>query len=103
MHHTTFGRRTGLRVSEFALGTANFGTGPGAPTRPDEARAIFEAFAEAGGTFIDTADRYQNGESEAVLSALLAGDRDRFVLSTKYTRGSGGKPESARTVTAVRR
>ena len=91
MHHITFGRRTGLRVSEYALGTANFGTGTGAAAQPDEARAIFEAFAEAGGTFIDTADRYQNGQSEAVLSGLLAGDRDRFVLSTKYTRGSGGK------------
>ena len=90
MHHITYGRRTGLRVSEYALGTANFGTGPGAAAPPEEARAIFEAFAEAGGTFIDTADRYQNGQSEAVLSGLLAGDRDRFVLSTKYTRGSGG-------------
>jgi len=90
MHHITFGCRTGLRVSEYALGTANFGTGPSATAQPDEARAIFEAFAEAGGTFIDTADRYQNGQSEAVLSGLLAGDRDRFVLSTKYTRGSGG-------------
>lgn len=53
MRHTTFGRRTGLRVSEYALGTANFGTGPAAPTRPEEARAIFDAFLEAGGTFID--------------------------------------------------
>jgi aryl-alcohol dehydrogenase-like predicted oxidoreductase len=89
MRHTTFGRRTGLRVSEYALGTANFGTGPAASTPPEEARVIFDAFAEAGGTFIDTADRYQNGQSETVLADLLAGDRDRFVVSTKYTRGDG--------------
>ncbi|MFS8198532.1 aldo/keto reductase [Streptomyces sp. CWNU-52B] len=88
MLHTTFGRGTGLRVSEFALGTANYATGPDAPAGPAEARAIFDAFAEAGGTFIDTSDRYQNGQSETVLADLLAADRDRFVLSTKYTRGS---------------
>jgi aryl-alcohol dehydrogenase-like predicted oxidoreductase len=90
MHHTTFGRRTGLRVSEYALGTANFGTGSGAATPPDEARTIFDAFLEAGGTFIDTADRYQNGQSEVVVSDLLTAGRDRLVLSTKYTRGNGG-------------
>ncbi|MDQ0774747.1 aryl-alcohol dehydrogenase-like predicted oxidoreductase [Streptomyces aurantiacus] len=91
MLHTTFGRGTGLRVSEYALGTANYATGPDAPAGPAEARAIFDAFAEAGGTFIDTSDRYQDGQSETVLADLLAADRDRFVLSTKYTRGSEGK------------
>ncbi|MGW2595149.1 hypothetical protein ACWCXC_33455 [Streptomyces sp. NPDC001515] len=51
MRYTTFGHRTGLRVSEYALGTANFGTGWGAGAEPDEARRIFDRFAEAGGTF----------------------------------------------------
>ena len=50
MRYTTFGHRTGLRVSEYALGTANFGTGWGAGAEPDEARRIFDRFAEAGGT-----------------------------------------------------
>ena len=58
MRYTTFGRRTGLRVSEYALGTANFGTGWGAGAEPDEARRIFDRFAEAGGTFLDSADSY---------------------------------------------
>lgn len=49
MRQTTFGRRTGLRVSEYALGTANFGTGRGAGAEPDEARRIFDRSAEAGG------------------------------------------------------
>ncbi|MGW6582093.1 hypothetical protein ACWF76_22395 [Streptomyces globisporus] len=41
MRYTSFGHRTGLRVSEYALGTANFGTGWGAGAEPDEARRIF--------------------------------------------------------------
>jgi aryl-alcohol dehydrogenase-like predicted oxidoreductase len=91
VHYTTFGRRTGLRVSEYALGTANFATSPGAGAGPEQSRAIFDAFALADGTFIDSADHYQGGESETILGELLAGDRDHFVLATKYTRGSAGR------------
>ncbi|WP_443060939.1 hypothetical protein [Streptomyces sp. NBC_00464] len=39
MRYATLGHRTGLRVSEYALGTANFGTGWGAGGAPDEARS----------------------------------------------------------------
>ncbi|MEU8505759.1 aldo/keto reductase [Streptomyces brevispora] len=63
MRYSTFGRRTGLRVSEYALGTANFGTGWSAGAEPDEARRIFDRFAKAGGTFLDTADTYQTREA----------------------------------------
>ncbi|GGU03846.1 hypothetical protein [Streptomyces lateritius] len=58
MRYTAFGRKTGLRVSEYALGTANFGTGWGAGAEPDVARRIFDRFAEASGTFLDSADSY---------------------------------------------
>jgi aryl-alcohol dehydrogenase-like predicted oxidoreductase len=88
MHYRTFGRRTGLRVSELALGTANFGRGPGAPADPAAARTILDRFADAGGTFLDTADAYQHGNSERVLGELLKGRRDDFVLATKYTRSA---------------
>jgi aryl-alcohol dehydrogenase-like predicted oxidoreductase len=87
MKYTTFGRRTGLRVSEVGLGTANFGTGWGSGAEFDEARRIFDRFAEAGGTLIDTADAYQEGDSERFLKELLASDRDRFVVASKYTQG----------------
>jgi aryl-alcohol dehydrogenase-like predicted oxidoreductase len=87
LHYQTFGRLTGLRVSELALGTAIFGSGPGARAEPAQARAIFEAFAEAGGTFLDTADAYQGGSAEELAGEFLAGRRDDFVLATKYTRG----------------
>jgi aryl-alcohol dehydrogenase-like predicted oxidoreductase len=88
LRYQTFGRLTGLRVSELALGTAIFGTGPGARTESAEARAIFEAFAGAGGTFLDTADAYQAGTSEELVGEFLAGRRDDFVVATKYSRGA---------------
>ena len=88
LRYRTFGRVTGLRVSELALGTSIFGAGPGARTGPAEARAIFEAFAQAGGTFLDTADAYQGGSSEELVGEFLAGRRDDFVVGTKYTRSA---------------
>ncbi|WP_431233917.1 aldo/keto reductase [Mycolicibacterium psychrotolerans] len=88
MKHLTFGRRTGLRVSQLSLGTGNFGTGWGYGADPDTAAAIFDRFADAGGTFIDTAASYQAGESEQMLGTLLAGRRNEFTLATKF--GIGG-------------
>ncbi|MFD7378153.1 aldo/keto reductase [Streptomyces mirabilis] len=97
MRYTTFGRRTGLRVSEYALGTGNFGTGWGAGAEPDEARRMFDRFAEAGGTFLDTADSYQFGESEELVGKFVAADRDHFVLATKFTNGAAPRPGISRT------
>ena len=59
MRYRLFGRGTGLRVSELALGGALFGTAWGYGTEPGEARRILEAYAAAGGNFIDTSDSYQ--------------------------------------------
>lgn len=92
MIYTTFGRVTGLRVSEYALGTGRFGTAWGPGAELPEAKAIFERFAEAGGTFIDTADHYQFSQSESILGELLASERDHFVLATKYGRGAEADP-----------
>jgi aryl-alcohol dehydrogenase-like predicted oxidoreductase len=50
-----------------------------------ESARIFEAFAEAGGNFIDTASNYTEGTSERLVGRLAAGRRDRFVIATKYT------------------
>ncbi len=84
MRYKLFGKHTGLRVSELVLGTANFGMRWGHGAEPDEARRIFDAYAEAGGNFIDTANGYQDGASEEILGDLLAGRRDDFVLATKF-------------------
>lgn len=79
---------TGLRVSELVLGTGNFGTGWGYGSERDEAARIFDAYAEAGGNFIDTADVYQFGQSEQILGDLLAGRREDFLLTSKFTIGA---------------
>jgi aryl-alcohol dehydrogenase-like predicted oxidoreductase len=96
MDYTPFGR-TGLRVSQLALGTGNFGTGWGYGCDPDESKAIFNAYAEAGGNFIDTADVYQFGQSEEILGVLLRGRRENFVLATKFTNGAA--PDADRLIT----
>ena len=82
-HYRALGR-SGLLVSPLALGTMTFGAGRWGA---DEAtsRAIFEAYVDAGGNFIDTADVYSGGESEAMLGRFIAerGLRDRLVIATK--------------------
>ncbi|QJI29327.1 aldo/keto reductase [Pseudomonas sp. ADAK18] len=85
MHYKVFGRRSGLRVSELALGTGNFGTGWGHGAERDEAKRIFDGYLEAGGNFIDTANGYQVGQSESMLSEFITAERDNLILATKYT------------------
>jgi aryl-alcohol dehydrogenase-like predicted oxidoreductase len=88
--------RSGLRVSEVGLGAMTFSDrGLTWGASPDQSREIFEVFAEAGGTYIDTANNYgddtdgEQGASERVLGELLGGDREHFVLATKYTSYNG--------------
>lgn len=84
--------KSGLIVSPLALGTMTFGAerwGAGDKT----ARAIFDAYVEAGGNFIDTADVYSAGSSEDMLGTFVSdsGMRDRLVIATKsgFPRGQG--------------
>jgi aryl-alcohol dehydrogenase-like predicted oxidoreductase len=77
--------RTGLRVSELCLGAMTFGDGRGWGASEKECRLIVDAFAEAGGNFIDTANYYARGESERIVGKLIRPERERWVLSTKYT------------------
>jgi aryl-alcohol dehydrogenase-like predicted oxidoreductase len=46
---------------------------------------MFDAYAEAGGNFIDTANRYTEGTSERFVGDFIAADRDHWVVATKYT------------------
>ncbi len=87
MRYKLFGK-SGLRVSELCLGTMTFGEvwkDWNLAITPEEGQKIFEAFAEAGGTFIDTANNYNQGQSETWVGKLVKSDRDHFVLATKYT------------------
>jgi aryl-alcohol dehydrogenase-like predicted oxidoreductase len=88
MRYKLFGKHTGLRVSELVLGTGSFGTRWGHGSEPDEAKRMLDAYADAGGNFIDTADSYQFGESEEILGRLLLGRRNEFVLATKFSQSA---------------
>ncbi len=77
--------KSGLRVTELSLGTMTFGTEWGWGADYDTSKAIFEAYAKAGGNFIDTANRYTEGTAERWVGDFIAADRDHWVLATKYT------------------
>lgn len=81
--------RTGLRVSELCLGTLTFGR----EASEAESHRMLDHFAAAGGTFIDTADVYNGGESESILGRWLAHQkRDTFVIATKVRFPIGNGP-----------
>lgn len=83
--HVPLGR-TGMHVSNAALGTWRFGheTEDGHEIERDTAMAMLDTFADAGGTFIDTADTYGGGRAEAWIGDWLADrDRESFVLASK--------------------
>jgi aryl-alcohol dehydrogenase-like predicted oxidoreductase len=86
---------SGLRVSEAALGTMTFGDDWGWGAAKEEARKMYDAFREAGGNFIDTANIYTNGTSEAFLGEFMEGHRQSVVLATKYTNAFPGTDPNA--------
>jgi aryl-alcohol dehydrogenase-like predicted oxidoreductase len=77
--------KSGLRVSELALGAMTFGTEWGWGTEGNEARRMLDLYIENGGNFVDTANVYTNGSSEKMLGEFLGEKRRQIVLSTKYT------------------
>jgi aryl-alcohol dehydrogenase-like predicted oxidoreductase len=86
---------SGLRVSEAALGTMTFGDDWGWGAAKDEARKVYDAFREAGGNFIDTANLYTNGTSESFLGEFTKGHRETIVMATKYTNAAAGSDPNA--------
>ena len=88
--------RSGLVVSPLCLGTMTFGqTRWGADVRA--AQAIFDAYRQAGGNFIDTADIYSGGISEELVGRFIreAGVRDEVVLATKFAFNNSASPLAA--------
>ena len=78
--------RSGLKVSELCLGTMGFGTENGWGATKEISFGIMEAFANAGGNFLDTANVYKLGTSEKIIGEFISSrDRDYFVLATKYS------------------
>jgi len=76
---------TGLRVSEICLGTMSFGDQWGFGADEETSHRVLDAYAEAGGNFIDTANKYHGGQTEEIVGRWLEGRRDSMVLATKYT------------------
>ena len=87
---------SGLRVSELSLGTMSLGDVWGFGANEKESHRILDAYAEVGGNFIDTANKYHEGQSEEIVGSFLGPDRDRWVVATKYTLAMrSGDPNSA--------
>ncbi len=78
--------KSGLKVSELCLGTMGFGTEAGWGADKETSFAIMDAFAAAGGNFLDTANIYKLGTSEKLIGEFVSTrDRDYFVIATKYS------------------
>ena len=88
--------RSGLVVSPLALGTMTFGAGEWGADQATS-RAIFDAYRDAGGNFVDTADIYSGGESEKLVGKFITGSgaRDEIVLATKFAFNGSASPLTA--------
>jgi aryl-alcohol dehydrogenase-like predicted oxidoreductase len=91
MQYRTLGRSP-LEVSRLCLGTMMFGD----QTDAAEAGRIVAHAREHGVNFIDTADVYSRGGSETMLGALLAGQREHWILATKLGNPMGADAEASR-------
>lgn len=77
--------KSGLRVSEICLGTMSFGTQWGFGADEATSHEVLDAYREAGGNFLDTANKYHGGETEEIVGRWLKDRRDSAVVATKYT------------------
>jgi aryl-alcohol dehydrogenase (NADP+) len=89
MHYRALGR-TGIQVTPYCLGAMMFGA-LGNPDHNDCIRIIHKAL-DFGINFIDTADRYSQGESEEIVGKALKGRRGNIVLATKVHGPMGEDP-----------
>jgi aryl-alcohol dehydrogenase-like predicted oxidoreductase len=77
--------KSGLKVSELCLGTMGFGKEWNWGADKETSFKILEAYTNAGGNFLDTANRYTEGTSEKIISEYIQNNRDHYVVATKYT------------------
>src|ERR1700722_4355157 len=79
--------RSGVRVSPLCLGAMTFGEDWGWGSTVDASKQILDHYMELGGNFIDTANGYTKGHSEAIIGDHIgrhAARRDRVVIATKF-------------------
>jgi aryl-alcohol dehydrogenase-like predicted oxidoreductase len=72
-----------------------FGEDWGWGSAKDESRKIYDAYREAGGNFVDTANLYTNGTSESLVGEFIRDHRQSVVLATKYTNAMAGNDPNA--------
>jgi aryl-alcohol dehydrogenase-like predicted oxidoreductase len=80
--------RSGLKISPICLGTMMFG----GPTDEATSTRIVAKAREAGVNFIDTADAYNGGNSEAVVGRAISNNRQNWILATKLANQIGDDP-----------
>lgn len=79
--------RSGVRVSPFCLGAMTFGEDWGWGSNVEDSKRIIDRYIDRGGNFIDTANGYTKGHSEAILGEHIGrhpSRRDRLVIATKF-------------------
>lgn len=86
---------SGLRVAEISLGTMTFGEEWGWGSAKQESEQIYNAYRDAGGNFIDTANLYTGGTSETFVGEFVRGHRKEMVIATKYSNALPGKDANA--------
>ncbi len=86
---------SGVRVSEICLGTMSFGDQWGFGADLETSHKVLGAFAEGGGNFLDTANKYHGGQTEEFVGEFIASDRDFWVVATKYTLNMRGDDPNA--------
>ncbi|KAI1781980.1 aryl-alcohol dehydrogenase [NADP+] [Ganoderma leucocontextum] len=89
--HRRLSDKAGIHVSPICLGGMSIGDkwaeyGMGTMNKASSF-ALLDAFYDAGGNFVDTANNYQDGSSEAFIGEWMEtrGIRDQIVIATKYT------------------
>lgn len=90
MEYRSLGR-SGLKVSPLCLGAMMFG----GPTNEEDSFRIIRRALDEGINFIDTADVYNNGESERIVGKAIADRRDSVVLATKGRGAMGAGPNDS--------
>ncbi|KAE8365023.1 NADP-dependent oxidoreductase domain-containing protein [Aspergillus caelatus] len=91
-YHRVLAPSAGIKVSPLCLGTMNFGTTwkdfMGECSK-EQSFALLDAFYKLGGNFLDTANNYQQEESEIWIGEWMKErrNRDQMVIATKYTTG----------------
>lgn len=86
--------RSGLITTNITLGTMLFGEKSERTTPEVEAQRIIDAYLDAGGNHIDTANVYAEGESEAIIGRHLGNKRKRVILATKARFPMGKDPNA---------